>query len=137
MTKLGMKPITGINRVTVKKGKQFMFSIDDPEILKSPGADNTYVIFGKPNMDNINTGLGQKEFENLKEPTQVEEPKKPETVEATQAAEESTENLSDEGLSAENIKMVMEYTKCTKAAAIKTLRETGDDTVAAIMKLTN
>lgn len=78
-----------------------MFSIDDPEILKSPGADNTYVIFGKPNMDDINTRLGQKEFENLSEPTHVEEPKKPETVEATQpAAEESTENLSEEGLSA-------------------------------------
>ena len=62
MTKLGMKPVTGINRVTVRKGKSFMFSIDDPEVLKSPGADNTYVIFGKPNMD---SGLGGQEFKGL------------------------------------------------------------------------
>lgn len=114
-----------------------MFSIDDPEVLKSPGADNTYVIFGKPNMDDINTRLGQNEFKNLNEPTHVEEPsKQPEAAEPTQATEESTENLSEEGLSADNIKMVMEYTKCSKAAAIRTLRETSDDTVAAIMKLT-
>lgn len=48
-----------------------MFSIDDPEVLKSPGADNTYVIFGKPNMDDINTRLGQNELKNLSEPVQA------------------------------------------------------------------
>ena len=138
MTKLGMKPVTGINRVTVKKGKSFMFSIDDPEILKSPGADNTYVIFGKPNMDDINTRIGQEGFKNLSEPVQApttvtaEQP----ATEATQATEESGEELSETGLSAENIKMVMEYTKCSRATAIKTLRETNDDSVTAIMRLT-
>lgn len=30
----------------------------------------------------------------------------------------------------------MEYTKCSKAEAIKALRETNDDSVNAIMKLT-
>lgn len=32
--------------------------------------------------------------------------------------------------------MVMEYTKCSKTEAIKALRETNDDSVNAIMKLT-
>lgn len=115
-----------------------MFSIDDPEILKSPGADNTYVIFGKPNMEDINSRLGQSELKNLSEPVQAEQvvSEKPVTEEPTAATEESGEEVSDAGLSAENIKMVVEYTKCTRAAAIKTLRETNDDTVAAIMKLT-
>lgn len=36
----------------------------------------------------------------------------------------------------DNIKMVMEYTKCTRGEAIKALRETEDDSVNAIMKLT-
>jgi len=44
MTKLGMKPVTGINRVTIKKGKQLLLAIDDPEVLKSPGADNSYIV---------------------------------------------------------------------------------------------
>lgn len=48
MVKLGLKPLAGVNRVTVKKGKDFMVSIDNPEILKS---ENTYVVFGKVNMD--------------------------------------------------------------------------------------
>lgn len=44
MQKLGMKPITGINRVTIKKGKTVLLYIDDPEILKSPTADNSYIV---------------------------------------------------------------------------------------------
>ena len=40
-----MKPITGINRVTIKKGKTVLLYIDDPEILKSPTADNSYIVY--------------------------------------------------------------------------------------------
>lgn len=47
MTKLGMKPVSGINRVTIKKAKSLLLYIDDPEILKNPGSDNSYIIFGK------------------------------------------------------------------------------------------
>jgi nascent polypeptide-associated complex subunit alpha len=38
MSKMGLKPVSGINRVTLKKGKAFAMSIDDPDVWKSPGA---------------------------------------------------------------------------------------------------
>ena len=47
MTKLGMKPVTGINRVTIKRSNALLLYIDNPEILKSPGTDNSYIIFGE------------------------------------------------------------------------------------------
>ncbi len=47
MLKLGMKPVTGINRVTIRKAKSLLLYIDDPEILKNPGSENSYIIFGK------------------------------------------------------------------------------------------
>lgn len=53
MLKLGMKPVTGINRVTISKGKSLMFYIDNPEILKSPTADNSYIIFGEPKINDF------------------------------------------------------------------------------------
>ncbi len=56
MTKMGLKPVTGINRVTIKKGKAFVISIDDPDVWKTPGNENSYIIFGKPNMDGLQTG---------------------------------------------------------------------------------
>ena len=46
MLKLGMKPVTGINRVTIRKAKSLLLYIDDPEILKNPGSENSYIIFG-------------------------------------------------------------------------------------------
>jgi len=46
-----------------------------------------------------------------------------------------SEDLNEEGLTLENIKLVMEHTKCTRAEAIKALRETNNDLVNAILNL--
>ena len=70
---------------------------------------------------------------------QTEEKPKTETPvqsEVPKTEEPAEEDLNEEGISADNIKMVMEYTKCSKAEAIRALRETEDDSVNAIMKLT-
>uniref|UniRef100_A0A251T739 Putative nascent polypeptide-associated complex subunit alpha n=1 Tax=Helianthus annuus TaxID=4232 RepID=A0A251T739_HELAN len=36
MFKLGMKPILGVGRVTVKKSKNMLFVISKPDVFKSP-----------------------------------------------------------------------------------------------------
>ena len=46
MQKLGMRPIPGIYRMSVKKSNQVLFVINRPDVYKSPTAD-TYVIFGE------------------------------------------------------------------------------------------
>ena len=132
---MGLKPFPGVNRVTIKKGKAFVISIDEPDVWKSPGSENAYIVFGKPNMDGL--GTGQQEMNQFQNPVNVEgvEQPKAENVQA-EKAEDNNEDISEEGLTPDNIKMVMEYTKCSKAEAIKTLRETNDDSVNAIMKLT-
>ena len=85
MIKLGLKPLTGVNRVTVKKGKDFMVSIDDPEILKS---ENNYVVFGKVNMDDMMRGAGGDSWKNFEKPTNVEEKKESETAPAQTAPQD-------------------------------------------------
>merc|ERR1711913_20616 len=45
LVKMGLKQVTGINRVTLKTSKNFVLYIEDPDILKS--GDNAYVIFGE------------------------------------------------------------------------------------------
>ena len=135
---MGLKPVTGINRVTIKKGKAFVISIDDPDVWKTPGSENSYIIFGKPNMDGLQGQQGASEIGQYNQPVVpegAEEAPKQESTEAPKA-QESAEDLNEEGLTPDNIKMVMEYTKCTRGEAIKALRETEDDSVNAIMKLT-
>lgn len=72
MSKMGLKPVSGINRVTIKKGKAFVISIDDPDVWKSPGSENAYIIFGKPNMDGLGGSAGQSEVNQFRPPVNPE-----------------------------------------------------------------
>lgn len=45
--------------------------------------------------------------------------------------------LSEEGLTPGHIDMVMDHTSCTRNEAIKALRESNNDMINAVMKLTN
>ena len=51
-------------------------------------------------------------------------------------ADENEEPLDEEGLTPNHIKMVMDHANCSRNAAIRVLRETNDDMVQAVMKLT-
>ncbi|PNH03685.1 Nascent polypeptide-associated complex subunit alpha-like protein [Tetrabaena socialis] len=58
MQKLGMKPVTGVTRVTIKKSKNILFVIQTPDVFKSPASD-TYIIFGEVD----DSGVEQKDIE--------------------------------------------------------------------------
>ena len=45
--------------------------------------------------------------------------------------------LNEDGLTPNHISMVMDHANCSRNAAIRVLRETNDDMVQAVMKLTN
>ena len=140
LSKLGMKPVAGINRVTLKRKDGCIFSINNPEVLKSGTHDNCFVVFGEMKLDDPNLRMSQKEAKQYTEPVKEEkkeEVKKEETKkEGAKEAPESEEPLSDEGLDKGNLEMVMTHTKCTRNQAIKALRETKGDVVSAIMMFT-
>merc|ERR1711922_37082 len=46
MSKLGLKPVTGVSRVTIRKSKNILFIISRPDVYQSPGSD-TYIVFGE------------------------------------------------------------------------------------------
>merc|ERR1712086_219645 len=50
--KLGMKPVPGIVRVTVKKSKNILFVISTPDVHKSPASD-TYIVFGEAKIEDL------------------------------------------------------------------------------------
>jgi len=110
--------------------------IDDPEVLKSPGADNTFIIFGEAKIQDFGSGLAQQEASQFAQKEKPVETKPEETAPKTETkpdAGESKEDLSEEGLDPTVIETVVNHTKCTRAQAIKALRETGGDSVTAII----
>merc|ERR1711939_296537 len=52
VSKLGMKPVPGIVRVTVKKSKNILFVISNPDVHKSPNSD-TYIVFGEAKIEDL------------------------------------------------------------------------------------
>merc|ERR1711874_914868 len=44
MSKLGLKQVTGVSRVTIRKSKNILFVINKPDVYKNPASD-TYIVF--------------------------------------------------------------------------------------------
>merc|ERR1712048_800974 len=71
MQKLGMKTVSGVLRVTVKKSKNILFVISKPDVFKSPVSD-TYVIFGEAKIEDLSAQAAQnaaERFSNAKKPS--------------------------------------------------------------------
>lgn len=135
LLKLGMKQLTGITRVALKKRDGLIFVINDPEVLKSGANENSFAIFGELKLEDPNTRLTQKEAKKFAEGAKAAG-EATATKEEDKKAEDDSVPLSEEGLTANHIDMVMQHTNCSRNAAIRALRETSDDMVQAVMKLT-
>ena len=140
LLKLGMKQLPGITRVALRKRDGIIFVINDPEVLKSTDNANSYAIFGELRLEDPNARLSQAEAKKFTEKaeapgvTRVDAGKTEEKKGA--AAEDDSAPLSEEGLTPNHIDMVMQHASCSRNTAIRTLKETNDDMVAAVMKLT-
>ena len=51
LMKAGMKQMSGITRITLKKRDGLIFVIDDPEVLN---LDNSYAVFGELKLEDFN-----------------------------------------------------------------------------------
>jgi NACalpha-BTF3-like transcription factor len=72
MQKLGMKPVPGILRVTVKKSKNILFVISKPDVFKSPYSD-TYIIFGEAKLEDLGAQAQSAAAAQFREPAVSEE----------------------------------------------------------------
>ena len=128
LTKIGMKALSGIHRITLKKRDGLIFVIDDPEVLNM---DNSYCIFGELKLEDLNRQMQMDQAKKFAESAAA----KPAAKATAVASKDDGAPLSEEGLSPENIKMVMEHANCSRNKAIKALRETNDDSVSAVIKV--
>jgi nascent polypeptide-associated complex subunit alpha len=144
MQKLGMRPVAGVLRVTVKKSKNVLFVINKPDVFKSPNAD-TYVVFGEAKSEDssaANQAAAAKQFQQQAASAMpsaaaaaAATATPPPTADAD-AAEEGGAAVDESGLEAKDIELVMSQAGCTRPAAVKALRDNGGDLVNSIMSLT-
>lgn len=141
MLKLGMKPIPGVLRVTVKKSKNVLFAINKPDVFKSPNAE-TYIVFGEAKSED-QTGARQAAAADQFRAQAAQEASAaaaaPATPEAEGDAAESAspeEAVDETGLDAKDIELVMSQAACNRAKAVQALKDNDGDLVNSIMSLT-
>ena len=141
MQKLGMRPIPGIYRMAVKKSSQVLFVINRPDVYKSPTAD-TYVIFGEAKTeDSGQMAAAAQQVAMAQQAAAQQAAAVSAPVSAEPAAEEAASDAApvaadEEGVEAKDIELVMSQAGCTRAKAVKALKENDMDLVNAIMSLT-
>ncbi|PXF44925.1 Nascent polypeptide-associated complex subunit alpha-like protein [Gracilariopsis chorda] len=136
LQKLGLKSVSGVTRVTVKKNKNYLFVISKPEVYKSPQSD-TYIIFGEAKIEDLSAVAQNRAVEQFRIPDMNPMVSAaPDTEEAAVEEEEEEEDLDESDLEAKDIELVMSQADVSRAKAVKALKKSNKDVVDAIMGLT-
>ncbi|CAL0321578.1 unnamed protein product [Lupinus luteus] len=135
MLKLGMKPLTGVSRVTVKKSKNILFVISKPDVFKSPTSD-TYVIFGEAKIEDLSSQLQTQAAEQFKAPSISNDALKPESSSSAQEDDDDAD-VDETGVDPKDVELVVTQAGVPRSRAVKALKAADGDIVAAIMELTN
>ena len=132
--KHGMRQVSGIVRMSVKKSNQVLFVITNPDVFKSPTSD-TYVIFGEAKTeDQSQMAAAAQQAAQAQQAAAAAAAQSPGAMEPV--AEEAEEAADEEGVEAKDIDLVMSQAGCSRAKAVKALKENDNDLVNAIMSLT-
>lgn len=136
LQKLGLKTVSGVTRVTVKKNKNYLFVISKPEVYKSPQSD-TYIIFGEAKIEDLSAVAQNRAAEQFKMPDMGAVGASPAGGEAPVAEDDDDdEDLDETGVETKDIELVMSQADVSRAKAIKALKKSNQDVVDAIMGLT-
>lgn len=137
MSKLGLKPVQGVNRVTIRKSKNILFVINSPDVYKNPHSD-TYIVFGEAKIEDLSQQAQLAAAEKFKGPEPSVGAVDTAGANATVApiAEEDEEEVDETGVDEKDIELVMSQANAPRARAIRALKNNNNDIVNAIMELT-
>ncbi|XP_073702559.1 uncharacterized protein nacad [Garra rufa] len=136
MSKLGLKQIHGVTRITIRKSKNILFVITRPDVFKSPASD-IYIVFGEAKIEDLSQQVHKAAAEKFKVPLDPSPLPSDITPSLTIKEEsEEEEELDEGGLEQRDIELVMAQANVSRAKAVRALRHNKNDIVNAIMELT-
>lgn len=137
LNKLGLKSITGVSRVTIRKSKNILFVITKPDVYKSPASD-TYIVFGEAKIEDISQQAqmqAAEQFRPQEPPNQVASESEA-SVNPVAEEESDDEEVDEAGLEDKDIEIVKQQANVSRGKAVKALKNNNNDIVNAIMELT-
>ncbi|MCJ1256068.1 GAL4 enhancer protein [Lignoscripta atroalba] len=152
IAKLGLKHIPGITRVTLRRPKNILFVINQPDVYKSPSS-NTWIIFGEAKIEDLNSQAQANAASQLAAAENANagngdshaghnhshDHGKGKAIDSGDAKkdedEDDGEEVDDSGLEAKDIELVMAQASVSRKKAVKALKENDNDIVNSIMAL--
>ncbi|TWW79264.1 NAC-alpha domain-containing protein 1 [Takifugu flavidus] len=137
MSKLGLKPVHGVTRITIRKSKSILFVISRPDVFKSPASD-IYIVFGEAKIEDLSQQAHKAAAEKFKVPVTSSPlaPPAPPSLTIKEESEDEVEEVDDGGLEQRDIELVMAQANVSRAKAVRALKHNKNDIVNAIMELT-
>jgi nascent polypeptide-associated complex subunit alpha len=140
MEKLHLTRVPGITRVTLRRPKNILFVINNPEVYKSPNS-NTYIVFGEAKIEDLNASAQAAAAQQLASQTAEHDhaghdhdhDHKHEGD--AKEEEEDDEEVDAEGIEDKDIELVMTQANVSRKKAIKALKDNENDIVNSIMAL--
>jgi len=143
---LGLKRVTGITRVTLRRPKNVLFVIASPDVYKSPNSD-CYIVFGEAKIEDMNSqaqmsaaqqlgagaaGGGLNVTDGAKGGAAKGGDDDDDDIPELEAAD-AEGDLDETGVDPKDIELVMTQVNCSRAKAVRVLKESGGDLINAIM----
>ncbi|XP_037598362.1 nascent polypeptide-associated complex subunit alpha-like [Cebus imitator] len=135
MSKLGLRQVTGVTRVTIRKSKNILFVVTKPDVYKSPASD-TYIVFGEAKIEDSSQQAQLVAAEKFKVQGEAVSNIQENTQTPTAQEESEEEEVDETGVEVKDIELVMSQANVSRAKAVRALKNSSNDIVNAIMKLT-
>ncbi|XP_041439037.1 nascent polypeptide-associated complex subunit alpha isoform X19 [Xenopus laevis] len=135
MSKLGLRQVTGVTRVTIRKSKNILFVITKPDVYKSPASD-TYIVFGEAKIEDLSQQAQLAAAEKFKVQGETVSNIQENTQTPTVQEESEEEEVDEAGVEVKDIELVMSQANVSRAKAVRALKNNSNDIVNAIMELT-
>jgi len=138
---LGLKKVPDITRVTLRRPKNVLFVLASPDVYKSPNSD-CYIVFGEAKIEDMNSqaqvsaaqqlAAGGGGVTGLEESGAAGEEDDDDDIPELEAPEDDGP-VDETGVDAKDIDLVMAQVNCSRAKAVRVLKESGGDLINAIM----
>ncbi|XP_060268914.1 nascent polypeptide-associated complex subunit alpha isoform X3 [Ovis aries] len=132
MSKLGLRQVTGVTRVTIRKSKNILFVITKPDVYKSPASD-TYIVFGEAKIEDLSQQAQLAAAEKFKVQGEAVSNIQENTQTPTVQEESEEEEVDETGVEVKDIELVMSQANVSRAKAVRALKNNSNDIVNAIM----
>ncbi|KAJ3342382.1 hypothetical protein HDU93_002498 [Gonapodya sp. JEL0774] len=134
LAKAGLKTIAGINRVTIRRPKNVLFVITQPDVYKSPTSD-TYIVFGEAKIEDLNSQAQASAAEQFKPDLSGRVPGLGDVDDDVPDLADESETVDETGVEAKDIELVMQQANVSRGKAVKALKNNNNDIVNAIMSV--